>query len=114
MARLLDVPSMAALSWVDTKSVHILSTGAALCEVSVARRTRGGAVSSVRCPRVVADYHHMMCGVDRHDQFRLQIYSLQTSFRFQQCYKGLFLGLLDLAMVSAYVTHVECAKRAGV
>lgn len=53
----------------------------------------------------------MMCVVDRHDQTRLQSHSLQTSFRFKKYYKGLFLGLLDLAVVDAYVAHVECAKR---
>lgn len=52
---------MVALSWTDNKPVHFLSTGAVLSEAS-----------GVPCPKVVADYHAMMGGVDRHDQLRLQ------------------------------------------
>ncbi|ETI38782.1 hypothetical protein F443_15569 [Phytophthora nicotianae P1569] len=53
------------------------------------------------CPQAVKDYQNWMGGVDRHDQLRLQSYSLQMSTRFTKYYKGLFLGFLDLALVNA-------------
>jgi hypothetical protein len=45
-------------------------------------------------------YQNWMGGVDRHDQLRLQSFSLQMSTRFTKYYKGLFLGFLDLALVN--------------
>jgi len=113
MARSVDVPSMIALSWLDNKPVHFLSTGATGCRSSVTRRSRTGPIESVSCPAVVNDYHRFMGGVDRHDQLRLQRYSLQTCYRFKKYYKSLFMGLVDLAVVNAFVSHVKCAKDRG-
>jgi hypothetical protein len=113
LARAVDIPCMAALSWIDNKPVHFLSTGAACSQSTVNRRTAAGTIDEITCPKVVTDYHQLMGGVDRHDQLRLQRYSLQTCVRFRKYYKSLFLGLVDLAIVNAYVTHVACAKRVG-
>ncbi|OWZ21353.1 hypothetical protein PHMEG_0004115 [Phytophthora megakarya] len=46
-----------------------------------------------------------MGGVDRHDQLRLQAYSMQLSTRFNKYYKSLFLGLVDMALVNAYIVY---------
>ncbi|ETN11986.1 hypothetical protein PPTG_09641 [Phytophthora nicotianae INRA-310] len=46
-----------------------------------------------------------MGGVDRHDQLRLQSYSIQMSCRFRKYYKGLFLGLVNMTLVNGYITH---------
>jgi hypothetical protein len=54
-----------------------------------------------------------MGGVDRHDQLRLQRYSLQMSFRCKKYYKSLFLGLVDLVIVNAFISHTKCAKDLG-
>ncbi len=114
MARSVDVPSMIALSWLDNKPVHFLSTGAVGASSTVSRRSRAGPLQAVSCPAIVSDYHRLMGGVDRHDQLRLQRYSLQTCYRFRKYYKSLFMGLVDLVIVNAYVTHAKCAKDLGV
>lgn len=106
------LPTLRALSWFDKKPVHFLSTGASIKQDFVTRRVRG-VKTTVHCPSVVSNYHQMMGGVDRHDQLRLQRYSLQTSYRFRKYYKSLFMGLVDLVLVNMYVTHTECAKRNG-
>ncbi|EGZ26802.1 hypothetical protein PHYSODRAFT_412093, partial [Phytophthora sojae] len=57
------------------------------------------------CPGLVAVYQRYMEGAVRHDQLRLQAYSMQRSIRFNKYYKGLFRGLLDMALVNAYIIH---------
>ncbi|ETL87922.1 hypothetical protein L917_12969 [Phytophthora nicotianae] len=54
-----------------------------------------------------------MGGVDVHDQLRLQKHSQQMSTKFKKYYKSLFLGLLDLALVNAYISHKESARISG-
>ena len=104
---------MVALCWLDNKPVHFLSTGVDALSSTVSRRMRSGAVEHISCPKMVSDYHSYMGGVDRHDQLRLQRYSLQTTYRFRKYYKSLFMGLVDLAIVNSYVSHIKCAKDAG-
>ncbi|KAE8995979.1 hypothetical protein PF002_g4871 [Phytophthora fragariae] len=57
------------------------------------------------CPRFVKDYQTFMGGVDVHDQLRLQRYSLQLARRYKKYYKSLFLGLMDLAIVNAFIIY---------
>ncbi|ETP37457.1 hypothetical protein F442_14729 [Phytophthora nicotianae P10297] len=57
----------------------------------------------VACPRIVKDYQTCMDGVDVHDQLRLQRYSLQLCIKYKKNYKGLFLGLVDLAIIDSYI-----------
>lgn len=54
-----------------------------------------------------------MGGVDIHDQLRLQRYSLQLSVRFRKYYKTVFLGLVDMALVNAYIIFREARKMVG-
>ncbi|ETK94113.1 hypothetical protein L915_02784, partial [Phytophthora nicotianae] len=54
-----------------------------------------------------------MGGVDVHDQLCLQKFSLQTSTKFNKYYMSLFLGLVDLALVNAYISHKETARITG-
>ncbi|EGZ25318.1 hypothetical protein PHYSODRAFT_449404, partial [Phytophthora sojae] len=56
-------------------------------------------------------YQRYMGGVDRHDQLRLQAYSLQLSVRFTKYYKSLFLGLVDMALVNAYIVYKKLCER---
>jgi hypothetical protein len=52
-----------------------------------------------------------MNGVDAHDQLRLQRYSVQRSLCVKKYYKSLFFGLLDMALVNAYIVHTRyCAE----
>ncbi|KAE9030526.1 hypothetical protein PF005_g814 [Phytophthora fragariae] len=57
------------------------------------------------------DYHRWMSGVDIHDQLRLQRYSLQQSVRFRKFYKTVFLGLVDMAMVNAFIVYRAYKKQ---
>ncbi|GMF37917.1 unnamed protein product [Phytophthora fragariaefolia] len=105
------VPTMVACHWWDRKPVHYLATGAAMTESFVHRNLKGVGSATVKCPKLVADYQRWMGGVDVHDQLRLQSYSLQKAIRFQKYYKSLFIGLLDMAMVNAYLTHKHTCQR---
>ena len=51
-----------------------------------------------------------MGGVDRHDQLRLQSYSIQRARKFVKNYKSLFLGLVDMAIVNSFIVHKLMAK----
>ncbi|GMF21657.1 unnamed protein product [Phytophthora fragariaefolia] len=42
-----------------------------------------------------------------------QTYLLQSSTKFKKYYKSLFLGIVDLALVSAYISHKEAANIMG-
>ncbi|KAH9137678.1 hypothetical protein AeRB84_017703 [Aphanomyces euteiches] len=66
---------------------------------------------SIPCPQAVKDYLDSMGGCDRHDQLRLHSYSLQSSRKFVKYYKDLFLGLVDMAIVNAYIIHKNVSER---
>jgi Transposase IS4 len=104
-SRGVDIPTLVCCHWWDKKPVHYLATGAVMSEESIHRNIKGGGSKVVKCPKIVTDYQRYMGGVDVHDQLRLQSYSLQTSIRFRKYYKSLFLGLVDMALVNAYLTH---------
>jgi hypothetical protein len=105
MAFCTELPKMIALSWMDSKPVHMLATGSGIGEGTVGRRNRRGLVRQVSCPKAMMDYHKWMGGVDVHDQLRLQRYSLQLALRFKKYYKSLFLGLVDMALVNAFIVY---------
>ncbi|KAE8956798.1 hypothetical protein PR002_g31363 [Phytophthora rubi] len=46
-----------------------------------------------------------MGGVDVHDQLRMQRYSVQLCYKRRKYYKTLFLGLLDMALVNAFIVY---------
>jgi hypothetical protein len=80
---------------------------------AVDRRVKGGAKVQVPAPRCVVDYQRWMGGVDIHDQLRLQRYSIQLSVVFRKYYKSIFLGLLDIALVNAYIVWKAHAQEQG-
>ncbi|DAZ99165.1 TPA: hypothetical protein N0F65_010249 [Lagenidium giganteum] len=84
----------------------------ALQVASCERHTRTGSKETVPCPRLVADYHRWIGGVDIRDQLRLQRYSLQLSLRFTKYCKSIFVGLVDIAIVNCFV-HRIVMKKAG-
>ena len=105
MAFCIEKPEMVALSWMDSKPVHMLATGCGIGEGTVGRRNKRGISRQVTCPQPLLDYHKWMGGVDIHDQLRLQRYSLQLALRFKKYYKSLFLGLVDTALVNAFIVY---------
>ncbi|KAG3234859.1 hypothetical protein PI124_g20097 [Phytophthora idaei] len=60
---------------------------------------------------MVRDYQRWMDGVDNHDQLRLQRCSLQMQTWCKKYYKSIFLGLVDVAIVNAYIIFREAQKR---
>ena len=55
-----------------------------------------------------------MGGVDRHNQHRLQRFSLQMTAKFRKYYKSLFLGLIDMTLVNCYLVYIANPKNANV
>jgi hypothetical protein len=60
---------------------------------------------------MIRDYHRWMDGVDIHDQLRLQRYSLQMQTWCNKYYKSIFMGLVDVAIVNAFIVFREAQKR---
>ncbi|ETN20215.1 hypothetical protein PPTG_21254 [Phytophthora nicotianae INRA-310] len=112
-SRSVAIPTMISCVWWDRKPVHYLCTGSVMAASSVDRKIKRIGAVRVQCPSAVNDYQNWMSGVDVHDQLRLQSYSVQMSTRFTKYYKSLFLGLMDMVMVNAYLTHKEGAKIKG-
>lgn len=102
-----------ALAWMDNKPVCFLGTGCSTQLTEVTRRERNGSVSTVPCPRLVREYHEAMGGVGVHDQLRLQRYSIKRAMRMRKYYKTIFLGLVDLALVNAFIVHKIVMQRRG-
>ncbi|KAG6623818.1 Pol protein [Phytophthora cinnamomi] len=95
---------MKAIRWWDKQSVHVLATGGSSKQDRIVRHDPlTGEKAEVMAPRVVKDYQTIMGGVDVHDQLRLQRYSLQLALRYKKYYKSLFLGLIDLVIINAYI-----------
>ncbi|GMF51073.1 unnamed protein product [Phytophthora fragariaefolia] len=76
-------------------------------------REPDGSVSVVPCPQLVRDYHEAMGGVDVRDQLRLQRYSIQRAIPMRKYYEAICLGLVDLAMVNAFIIHKIAIRRRG-
>ncbi|POM76176.1 Hypothetical protein PHPALM_6622, partial [Phytophthora palmivora] len=76
------------------------------------RKTRGngGRRHAIPCQSLVRDYHRSMGGVDIHDQLRLQHYPLQLQTWYKKHYNATFMGLVDVAIVNAYIVFRECHK----
>ncbi|GMF32459.1 unnamed protein product [Phytophthora fragariaefolia] len=102
------VPAVTAAVWWDNKPVQFLSTGGGREMVTC----RGDKVT-VPCPSMIRDYHRWMRGVDVHDQLRLQRFSLQLAVTFRKYYKTVFLGLVDMALVNAFIVFREAQDQRG-
>lgn len=99
-----------ACSWLDKKPVYFLASGVSTKKTSVCRKDPKGMSTQVSCPDFVAAYNTYMNGVDAHDQLRLQRYSVQRALRAKKYYMTLFFGLFDMALVNAYIVHVQYCK----
>lgn len=75
-------PGLVSLMWADNTIVYFLASQVVADPTTVRRRERNGEASNVPCPGLVAEYQRYMGGVDRHDQLRLQAYSMQMSIRY--------------------------------
>ncbi|KAE8965895.1 hypothetical protein PR001_g28583 [Phytophthora rubi] len=95
-------PQITAAMWMDRNPVHMLSSGGSRESCTVMRRINGE-LKPVPAPGLVRDYHRWMGGVYVHDQLRMQRYSVQLCYKTRKYYKTLFLGLLDMALVNAFI-----------
>ncbi|KAE9168063.1 hypothetical protein PF004_g28617 [Phytophthora fragariae] len=102
LAQSLRFPQLTAAMWMDRTPVHLLSSGGSRKTGTVMRRV-DGEMQAVPAPELVCDYHRWMGGVDIHDQLRMQRYSVQLCYKTRKYYKTLFLGLLDMALVNAFI-----------
>ena len=87
-------PGLVALGWMDNRPVYFLSSQVETDIVTIQRREKNGDVTVVPCPQLVVEYQTYMGGVDRHDQLRLQSYSMQLSTRYvisPCCCDGMFI-----------------------
>ena len=114
MATAKSDPGLVALGWMDNRPVYFLGSNVSAAMTTIERREKTGAVTVVPCPQLVKDYQTYMGGVDKHDQLRLQSYSLQLNNRFVKYYKSLFLGFVDMAIVNGYIVHNLVNKTKGV
>ncbi len=94
---------MLAIGWIDTKPVYMIATGVASTAALVLRRLKGGSQQALPACRPLVLYHKYMGGVDNHDYMRMGRYSLQKSFQMRHWPKTMFLSLIDLCLVNAYV-----------
>ena len=97
------MPKFYATRWADNKIVYFLSVGMGVKQTTCLRKLKSGDKTSVPCPQIVVDYNTQMSGVDLHDQYRLAHYSLQEAVKQMKYYKTLFLGLIDMALVNAFI-----------
>jgi hypothetical protein len=105
-----DYPDLFALRWIDNNPVYLLGCGVSAVQSTTKRKLKTGERVTLPCPRLLNDYNQYMNGVDCHDQLRLQRYSIQRSIRAKKYYLNLFYGLLDIAIVNAFIIHKEYAK----
>ena len=93
-----------AIGWMDSKPVHLISTGSSNFPVQLIRRIQG-VPREFTIPVALQRYHKYMGGVDQSDFMRMARYSVQQSYHTRKWYKSIFLSLLDLAIVNAYILH---------
>ncbi|ETO75572.1 hypothetical protein F444_08877 [Phytophthora nicotianae P1976] len=109
-----DYPGLVTLSWMDSKPVALLATGCSTVPTTVMRRAKGETERvAVPCPQLVVDYHQGMSGVDRHDQLRLQRYSIQLTVAFIKYYRQLFMSFVDMAIVNGFILLKIILKQKG-
>ena len=88
--------------WMDSKAVHFISNYHGLDLTTVQRKEKDGTKTTLTCPKVVADYNATMGGVDKHDMLR-HLYGVNR--KSVKWWHRIFFGLLDMAIVNAYVLY---------
>ena len=94
--------------WKDSKAVHFISNYHGVDTTSVQRKQKDGHKIPVECPQVVKDYNKFMGGVDKHDMLR-ELYG--TDRKNVKWWHRLFFGLLDVAIVNAYILYCDNSQK---
>ena len=98
---------LAAFGWVDGNPVHFLTSADGTATTFVKRRI-GRETKAVKAPIAIRRYNQNMHAVDRHDQLR-DTFSLCKRHNFKKYYQKIGLGLLDMALVNAWI-HYKLAN----
>jgi hypothetical protein len=104
---------IACYGWIDGNPVHFVTTADGTVVNEVTRKI-GRVRKKVCAPICIKRYNKSMQAVDRHDQSR-QTFSLASRHDFKKYYVKIILGLMDMALVNAYIhyklVHLdECKK----
>ena len=104
---------IAAYGWIDGNPVHFLTTADGTTTTEVKRRI-GKKVERIKAPIAIKRYNQNMHAVDRHDQLR-DTFSLAKRHGFKKYYCKVAMGLLDMALVNAWLhfklVHKEWGAR---
>jgi hypothetical protein len=100
--KMVDVKhGISCYGWVDGNPVHFLTTADGSEVVTVQRRVNSER-RQVTAPIGIKRYNNGMQAVDRHDQLR-KLFSIADRHGFKKYYMKIFLGLLDMALVNAWL-----------
>ena len=80
---------LVAMSWMDSKPVHLLSTGVRNSIDYVSRRLKRGELVTLPACTPLTMYHKNMGGVDTHDYMRMSDYSMQSTYKMRKWYGSL-------------------------
>jgi hypothetical protein len=100
---------IACYGWIDGNPVHFLTTADGTVANEVTRRI-GRQERKVQAPICIKRYNKGMQAVDRHDQLR-QTFSLASRHGFKKYYVKIILGLVDMALVNAYIHYKLVNKK---
>jgi hypothetical protein len=97
---------IACYGWIDgnRNTVHFLTSADGMATNEVSRRV-GWCDKKVQAPICIKRYNHGMQAVDRHDQLVRQTFSLASRHGFKKYYVQIMLGLMDMALVNAYIHY---------
>jgi hypothetical protein len=104
---------IACYGWIDGNPVHFLTSADGMTTNEVTRRI-GRSEKKGNAPICIKIYNKGMQAVDRHDQLR-HTFSLSSRHGFKKYYVKIILGLMDMALVNAYIHYkMEVTARDGI
>ena len=96
---------LVAMSWMDSKPVHLLSTGVKNTIDYVSRRLKHGELQTLPACTPLTMYHKHMGGVDTHDYMRMSNYSLQSTYKMRKWYTFMYIFMYILMFICYWCLH---------
>ena len=103
--------TIANIIWKDKGIVRLTATAGSSIRVRLTRGERGRSKFKVHAPHAAEIFDDNFHGCDRDGQLKARPYSLCLSFRAMKWPTKLFLGLVDMAMVNAWILWRELHPR---
>ena len=102
---------MVAVTWIDSKPVHMVSTTPQPPDgnIEVKRRKKDGVQQVIPCPSVVKEYNTYMGGVDNNDQLKSYNPIVVNS---KKWWPRIFYDLVDRCIINAYILECESPNHA--